>query len=189
MLKIDGGLMERYLRAEMAMGFRGEKWEKFLRSRVAWLVELEDGTIYAIKRESIETDFCFGESGYDFDEACEAADRARTSESYFRAKNLSGINEKLRLLGERTMDVYGVDGVRREFEPLYISPGDVVDSFFTRRYWYFEEDKVKKLSFDDRRKLLEGYRLVRDDFGKRIDRYLARYGLSKVHAWTYWRDA
>ena len=31
-------------------------------------------------------------------------------------------------------------------------------------------------------------RAVRAEFGKRIDKYLKRFGTSKLHIWSYWAD-
>lgn len=189
MKKINEELKRKYLEREAARGFTGNSWEKYLLGKAAWIVELEDGTLFCIEKPSIETRFCFGESGYDMDEAFEKAKRARTSEDWFRAENLKGLDGKIRLLGEKTREVYGVNVPYRVYETLYISHGDVVDNFYTDRYWGVSEETHKKISMEDRGRILEGYKLVREDFAKRIDRYLKRYGLSKVYSWTYWRDA
>ena len=31
-------------------------------------------------------------------------------------------------------------------------------------------------------------RAVRAEFGKRVDKYLKRFGTSKLHIWSYWAD-
>jgi len=186
MKKIDEGLMRKYLDREMARGFKGEKWEKYFRGKIAWLVELTDGTIYAIEKENIETRFCFGESGYDFDDAMNAADRARTDEEWFKAENLKKIDNKLDLLEKKGKE----RGVWHIGDDLFLAPdADVVEDFYTIRYWSFDESKYRRIEREDRDRLIEGYKLVREDFSKRIDNYLKRYGLSKVYSWTYWRDA
>ena len=37
--------------------------------------------------------------------------------------------------------------------------------------------------------ILDAYKQAAVAHRKKVDSYLKRYGLSKVHSWTYWRDA
>ena len=46
----------------------------------------------------------------------------------------------------------------------------------------------RRLLSEDREKLREAYRTERGVFAARLDAYLRRYGLSKIHTWTYWAD-
>lgn len=181
MKKIDEGLMREYLDREAKRGLTGPKWEKYLRSKVAWLLKLADGTIHAIEKPSIETHFCFGESGYDFDEKVAEAAEARTNADLFRIRNLRDLDEKIRTLKDGPDDGYYV----------WLTVWNGVSDYLNIGRWWQKEavDNPVEISEEDRKRLLEGYEIVRDGFAKRIDAYLKRYGLSKVHSWTYWVDA
>lgn len=178
--------MDEYLKREMTRGYTGARWEKYFREKAGWLVTLTDGTIFNIVKPRIETSFCFGEHGYDIDEAIAAADAARTREDLFKARNLSGFDKTIKLLKD------GPECVWRDKLAVWVDKGvtdtvrEVDDTDVRRPYfhgtWYV-------LSDEDRALLIKGYEIAREMFSKRIDAYLKRYGLSKVHAWTYWADA
>lgn len=182
MKKIDEGLLRKYLDRELFKGphYRGE--EEYLRKVTAWVVELTDGTLFAIRKPEIETRFCFGESGYDYDEANHRAAEARTNEDLFRIRNLRYLDEKIKILR---------DGPEPGMH-IWVSPvGGVAIFLNDGRDWQIEavNGPVLELDEENRRRLLEGYEIVRERFAKRIETYLKRYGLSKVRTWTYWMDA
>jgi len=187
----ENALNDEYVRREMAYGWRDvKKWEKFFRERIGAVVKLTDGTIVNIERPSIETRFCYGESGYDMDQAVDAAERARTCESYFRWCNLRGLAEVIRILERRPDESDGfiyrhcIHVTRDSRMRDGIADVSLVGAWDDRHGRPTEE-----VSEEDRERLLEGYRKVYASFEKRINTYLKRYGLSKVVSWTYWRDA
>lgn len=183
MKKIDEHFMKEYLERMALRGLSGEKWEKYFREKVAWLVKLSDGTLFEIEKPSIETHFCFGERGYDYDDAVHAACEARTNEDLFRIRNLRAINDKIAELENGPdpgckMWVNVVYGVSAD----YVNHGDE---------WHMElvNCKTHELTKEDRDAIRAGYEIVKEAFEKRINTYLKRYGLSKVRSWTYWVDA
>lgn len=187
-IRIDPALMERYLDAELASYRRVDaKWEKFIRNRVWNLVPLDCGVIFVITKEKIETDFCFGESGYDIDQAYKYVEQAQTSKLLFRERNLRNLDEKLHML----RNDFPADDYRRYCaEYVWISPARGICEYLQSGDRYaFERSIGVGLTDADRARLIDAYEACRKDMEKRIDNYLKRYGLSKVRAWTYWRDA
>ena len=60
-------------------------------------------------------------------------------------------------------------------------------------YWAGNEDDPKtkglvKLTDGEVQAMINGYEENKKLFKKRLDRYLKRYGLSKINAWSYLRD-
>ena len=156
----------------------------------AYIVELTSGDIVAIQKPRIQKDFCFGysDSRYDtedFDRANEAAHHAATSTEYFISENLKGIDKIIdRLEGKRSDWDYHIR------IPYYGQPEESKLKAMHSFYWYDEKGKqFPKLAGEDRERVLAGYKVVRADFVKRLNSYLKRYGMSKVNAWSYWRDA
>ncbi len=187
----------------------------FCTNKAAALAELPNGDLIPVEKHKIETDFCFGESGYDYDDAQRAAANARTNEGYFRRENMKHFTKWIDDLAEQE-EMHGADPRLPRFvlliaeKPYYGQP---------------EASKLKGLTFardGDILAALGGSAFVRDlpgqrvtvrgqnyriptrgeldairavyeqaqeEHGKKIDRYLKRYGLSKVNSWTYWRDA
>lgn len=167
-------------------------------------VALVSGFVCSIDRQNIETRFCFGESGYDYEEASEQAENARRSYAHFRRENLKNFDSWVQDL--RSND---------EFMPCFanyygkeLKPGALVSVQWLRKWEVIEAyggscflDQVGGsvvewrgvphyiLTDADREQLAKAYEKARARHSKRIEAYLKRYGLSKVHAWTYWAEA
>lgn len=179
----EKALRDEYVALMMADGWEGERWRKFFEDRVGAIVKLTDGRLVNIEKPRIQTDFCFGESGYDADDAVRMAEIARTRESYFRAKNLADLKEEIEILSRsEDADSFRVPYVENDRAGTAEYHSGSACSIWGNRV-------NKEVSEEDRERLLEGYRKVYAAFEKRLNAYLKRYGLSKVHSWTYWRDA
>lgn len=155
----------------------------------AHIVELQNGDIVTIDKPRIQKDFCFGYSlnrhdTEDFDRAQEASAHAETSPDYFMHKNLKDLDNMIALLeGKQASRFNFYTGVHYTGQPADSKLKQVVQ--LDR---WDEHAGYTLLSEADRSAMLEGYKQVRADFVKRLQTYLKRYGLSKVHTWTYWRD-
>lgn len=155
------------------------------------IVELENGDIVAIEKPSIEKNFCFGysDSRYDtedYDRAQRMAEHAGKSVDYFLEQNLKGINSRIEELEKN-------DSGRWIYRIAIPYSGQPKDSKL-KAIWRLErwDDKYQHLLLlegENLQRVIEGYKAVRADFEKRLQRYLKRYGLSKVHSWSYWQDA
>lgn len=168
-----------------------KKMVDFCVKEAAYIVELDNGDIIPIKKPRIEKDFCFGysDSRYntdDYDRANNMAAHAKSSESYFLEKNLAGIDETIAIL----------EGDAKKHWEYYISipysgqPENSQLKHVFADYWHSDRVQNKpKLEGADRQKVIEGYKIVRAAFEKRLHSYLKRYGMSKVRAWSYWQDA
>lgn len=160
-----------------------------------YIVELSDGNIIALEKPSIEKDFCFG-YGYcgvsteeDTNRAYDMVDVAKTNIEYFMNENLKQVQEHID---------YIKNSKDKVFETIYIRP---------KYYSQSKDNKLKELYFhnpyhtsnscleecneitkEDIKKVIEGYEIVKEEFTKRLNTYLKRYGLTKVNAWTYLVD-
>ncbi len=179
----ENALRDEYLVRKVAKDGH-DRWKKYYRDNIGALVRLTTGEIFCIEKPRIETSFCFGESGYDADDAYHMAHVARTNEDYFKERNLRDLKTEIDLLSYRT----GLYNNERLAAERWGCDGVVWVSFCSR----FDRDGKfisDELSEEDRERVLEGYRKAYKAFEKRLDTYLKRYGLSKVRSWTYWRDA
>ena len=68
-----------FLREQFSKAWSSEDMISYCVDKVAAVATLPNGEIITVDKQGIEKRFCFGESGYDFDEAVEAAKVARTS--------------------------------------------------------------------------------------------------------------
>lgn len=193
--------------AEYSKAWTSDHMIKYCVGQLAGVAILPNGDIISIEKKRIETRFCFGESGYDYEDAANMAHHARTSEDYFRAENMKEFDSWVKDLEEaRNMngryyiiirDIHytgqsedcklrGLDWVR-DIDLLdacggsaYLEelPGKHIDKFGGRVATPEEIDII-----------LTAYKAAREDHRKKVDAYLKRYGLSKVESWTYWREA
>lgn len=156
---------------------------------VHYAIRLSNGLILVVEKPSIKTTFCFGESGYDYDEAFNMAYNVARTEEYFKTKNLSYIDntlEELKLLRER--DQFGSPKAYAYLNVYsYTKCADrVLCEVFTDKYSYREREQLPAEDIDA---VIGLYEQVRADFEKRINTYLKRYGTSRLKTRTYWLDA
>lgn len=169
--------------------------EKYYKKTIDTVVELSDGSLIAIDKPSIETNFCFGyhDSVHDcvdgFDTAQNMARHARTNEDYFRSENLKrldGIIKDLRAANGNVAIRTAYIGAPTDSKIKYYS---ILDNFNLIKYKDGLLPEFSLIGGEDVEKIIIAYEDVRSRFVKRLDTYLKRYGLSKVRSWSYWLDA
>jgi hypothetical protein len=189
----------------------GTKMQKYCVGKVAAVAELDDGTLIVIDKQGIEKNFCFGESGYDYDEALDAARHARQSESYFKAENMKAFVDALESIKEaktlngRYILTYkkkaytgqsddckiGYIEYKRITEVLEDNGGSAVIAELPGKVMHERGSgaEYRIMTAADIEKVESAYKTAAAAHEKRVETYLKKYGLSNVHAWTYWRDA
>lgn len=161
-------------------------------------LELENGLILKFEKPSIETYFCYGYSLSNVDS--ESYDTANKNVENARKDVINFINENIAQSGLQALynklkkadTVYysncnnnGIVSVRS----LY----DQDDECYFRYHYGENSDHYKTyiagtLSKSDVQKIIAKVAEELQKFVKRLNTYLKRYGLSKVHSWSYWRD-
>lgn len=155
------------------------------------IIKTSQGFILDIEKPKIETRFCFGYHDYvegDYESANDMADYAETNFDYFRKENLKQVQD--------TIDWLSDDNNKLYFQNHYYSQTkDILKSITSFQRWDEPADifnkvyeKYKPVPDEDRQLLIKAYELEKERFSKRVETYLKRYGLSKVHAWSYWAD-
>lgn len=156
------------------------------------VVTLSDGSMIEVENHDIETRFCFG-SGYngvstaeDDDNAERLAAAARTNEEFFRNENIKPVDDYIEYIKSdkdfRLVNKYIVQGSEKFKDVTRYDPfGSYVHS----------DEKVAnapKLTEEDKALFVQALQAERENFAKRIETYLKRYGLSKIVSWTYLSD-
>lgn len=198
------------IRAEYAKIWNDKKMVDYCTKKVAICAKLPGGELIPIEKQSIKKDFCFGESGYDYEDAIRSAAAARTNQEYFIEENMEHFSEMLQdienhihLAGDYLMTIsnsrYSNDnskihyirferitkilddlGGSANIEELKL--GQTISEIGSGRAYRVITDEEAKIILDTYKQAAAAHR-------KKIDSYLKRYGLSKVNSWTYWRDA
>lgn len=162
----------------------GETWSDkkmvdYCVGKTSAYVELNDGSVLTIDKPRIETEFWFGEHGFDFDEKQELCHRLSKDEAYFFAENMNRCEASRKL--KKIADDYEAWAA-----PMYSGSDSIVCLRFHRSW---EDDKQGRMLDDDERAAVTA--MLQDEcdkFGKRLTSYLKRYGLSKCRFSTYWAD-
>ena len=180
---------------------------KYCVDKLANVAILPNGDIISIDKQSIETRFCFGESGYDYDDAANMAAHARKSTEYFKNENMKHFNEWVNdlqdIIDKKSTyfiiikDIHYLgqkpDCKLRNID--FIRTVDLLDACGGSAYLeelpgkYIERLNGRIATTEELNIILEAYKQARDAHEKKVDAYLKRYGLSKVDSWTYWREA
>lgn len=201
------------LRAQYAMIWNAHMTD-YCANRVAALAELPGGELIPVEKHSVNTRFCFGESGYDYDDALRAADHARKSEDYFRRENMREYTDMI----ERIVDAMDEDESSNRRVIIYTG-GKYYDQPAECRLRDFDIARLTEIldafggsanldevtaagtvfrlhgrdarlaTREEAQIILDAWRAAAQAHEKKVNAYLKRYGMSKVHAWTYWRDA
>lgn len=148
------------------------------------------GGIVVFEKPRIQKDFCFGYgcNGVsvpgDYEAAAAAEHYADTHEDYFYRENLKGYDEQIEALKQDKLVPAAVQNYYQTTKILKL-----------RFYTYYEMESelhqkylVHVLKDAEKKVILKALASERAKFEKRLKTYIKRYGLSKLHTWTYLSD-
>lgn len=147
---------------------------EYYKSRFSTGIRFPEG-VYLFEKPRIENDFCFRDEGPEYDYYKELCNDKKLLEEHFIAHNMEQVREP------------------KEGETMYI----IKDSWSTdgrvyirwANYPYSANDQiVREATEREQQEYRLQLRAVRAEFGKRVDKYLKRFGISKLHIWSYWAD-
>ena len=147
---------------------------EYYKSRFTTGIRFPEG-VYLFQKPRIENDFCFRDEGPEYDYYKELCNDKKLLEEHFIAHNMEQVREP------------------KEGETMYI----IKDSWSTdgrvyirwANYPYSANDQiVREATEREEQEYRLQLRAVRAEFGKRVDKYLKRFGTSKLHIWSYWAD-
>ena len=155
------------------------------RKNIARIVRLECGGLVEIGKPRIETRFCFGYSlncynTDDYDQVNEAAHHAKTDQDYFIRENIEPIRRMIEDLKE--------PGIYSRNRYNGTSGDHIIRALEWESYRSNKPEGAEPITEVDRAALIDAWEKVAQDFRRRLDAYLKRYGMSKVKTWSYWRD-
>ena len=174
---------------------RTDKGEKYTACVTEWLATLPEsrrdlyrrGVVAAVKlaegyftvnKPTIKNKFCFHDEGPDYERYKSLMANESALRTYFVNQNLGDLDHHIKMLKDESESIF-VE--RNEY-----TNGAILQ--YGRGWgWYGNEEK-RALTMDERNEVAGVLEYVREGFRKRLDSYLKRYGVSKLHTWTYWAD-
>lgn len=193
----------RYKPSEKIKRLIAEYWKSprmydYCVSKLSNELELENGLILKFEKPSIETHFCYGYSLSNIDS--ESYDTANKNAENATKDVINFINENIARSG--LQDLYNK---LKKADTVYysncnnngiVSVGSLFDQNDECRFRYdygenseyYKKYITGKLSKNDVQKIIAKVAEELQKFVKRLNTYLKRYGLTKIHSWSYWRD-
>lgn len=147
---------------------------------------MPEGFIWCCDIPTIKKDFCFGYrtdySGHECSDAERTRSAAARSTEFFMNENLRGLRDTLNILK-------GSDKLFWRHQYNNTCPMcDYVTEEYIRRFPFDIEGIDREMSAEERDILVKAVENEIEKFTKRLNTYLKRYGLSKLHTWTFWLD-
>lgn len=192
-----------------------EKDKNYYKQNYEYVLKIANYFIL-FEKPRIKTSFCFGhgQNGVSTEEETNNAfsmlKHARTSEKYFIEENLEELNQKIEEIEIFLMDDWEQKEkyVKEQYqltkkwhymnaqhiEKMFLCANNGNTAYIFIQSNYRDEERlhfcevIKELTKDDLKNILAVYQQQKKNFEKRLQTYLKRYGLSKLHTWTYLVD-
>lgn len=160
-----------------------------------------DNNFLCFEKPSIKTRFCFGygQNGVttdeDFDRASAQQHFLNTNQQAFVDANLEDLNKSIKKI--ETFINQLLDKKEKcfssRYNKIFICKNSCDHLAYLAWSWNYDnirnkEDIIKEATKDDLLLIIEVYKQQIENFKKRLNTYLKKYGLSKLHTWTYLID-
>lgn len=153
-------------------------------------LKVDEKHFITFDKQDIEKAFCFGwscQGGMTYEEATDMCHNF--GEAEFKAENLKRFDREYKHALEAveenqiTLGQHYTRGTSEEFG---------AEIMFIKKRGTYDDNGDITLSVEESTRLREAYKQkvqgLRDEFKKRLDAYLKKYGLSKIRRWTYCAD-
>ena len=185
-------LKEKYLQLIEKEVWQSKSMLDYCNKKISQIVETEKGYLLEIEKPSIETNFCFGysDSRYDtedYDRANDMAHHAKTCEQYFIDENLKALTHWIESLNK--YEAYLINHYSACPKDTKLKAIRFMSYWDIQNMTEEQKQEYEPMSETDKQTLIKAYEVEIEKFKKRLNTYLKRYGLSKVHSWSYWQDA
>jgi hypothetical protein len=171
-----------------------EKMVKFCLSDAAVVVPLSNNRMTIIAKPRIEKEFCFGWSscgqGPSHNECVNACEDANDNlAEYFKQQNLESFDRHYKNYIEANDNGHSqeLNATGKYISQSGNNPLRSIN-FNNREYPQLDKDS-ENITSEDLTNFVTAINFVREDFSKRIETYLKKYGTKKLRTWTYWIDA
>lgn len=148
---------------------------EYYKSRFSTGIRFPEG-VYLFQKPRIENDFCFRDEGPEYDYYKELCNDKKLLEEHFIAHNMEQVREP-----EEGENMYII-------KDSWSTDGRVYIRWSNYPYMPANDQTVREATEREEQEYRLQLRAVRAEFGKRIDRYLKRFGTSKLNIWSYWAD-
>ena len=160
-----------------------------------------DNNFLCFKKPDIKTRFCFGyglngvSSQEDYEGASEQEHNMNTNQQAFINANLEDLNKSIKNLQEFIDNFFDNKNTcfSARYNKIFICKNSYNHLAYLAWSWDYDnirnkDDIIKEATKEDLLLIIEVYKQQIENFKKRLNTYLKRYGLSKLTTWTYLVD-
>ena len=191
----DEALWEEFKKRVLKAEDNSQDWLNYWLKGTSELMMADCGVILRIEKEKIKVDFCWHDEGPDYEEYKRLHSDEESMREYFINANLREYDEQIEGLTSRK-NRWGEPQVIVLYERDTCSHGKCGwgTGFRMMSKCQFQQEQndsrctVHQLTENDIVKALALVKNERAKMEKRLQTYLKRYGISKLHTWTYWAD-
>ena len=130
-----------------------------------------------LNKPSIKTEFCFHDEGPDYDFYKEVTSSDERLQKYFLNRNRWTFTEDINFI-EKEGRIY--------IDLQSYSNGQ---AGISQHCYEWGRKVCEEATAEETALILEGLKFALAKFDKRLNAYVKRYGVKKIHTWTYWADA
>lgn len=129
-----------------------------------------------LDKPSIETKFCFHDEGPQYDFYCKLKESEENMKQYFLSENRKAFTGHIDFINENGH--------------IYVNLKDsAVEACLCHSNYIWGREVAERATDEETALILEGLKFALAKFDVRLNAYVKRYGISKLHTWTYWADA
>lgn len=132
---------------------------------------------YLIDKPHIENRFCFRDEGPEYELYNALCSDDSKMKEYFIKENLSKLKSMLD----------NIEKGKRMF--LKVNSSNSLNIQTPYYAWQADDCEGTEITPEERNVLADAVRFGLLQFEKRLNTYLKKYGVSKIHTWSYWADA
>jgi len=134
------------------------------------------GHYILLGKPSIETRFCFHDEGPQYDFYCKLKEREENMKEYFLSENRKAFTRDIDFINEHGH--------------IYVkAPDSSVEACLCHSDYIWGRKEAERATEEETALILDGLKFALAKFDTRLNAYVKRYGISKLHTWTYWADA
>lgn len=142
-------------------------------------VKLSTGVICGFEKPHVKKDFCFSDEGADYERYKELHSDDDRMKRYFFYQNLKEYDKMISIF----------KGEDERTEPAICTGSDPrIGTATSILRWEEPTEYIHKLADEDIALILKTLETLRECFVKRLNTWWKKYGVEKLHTWTYWAD-
>lgn len=155
---------------------QSDEKEYYLKNHVG-AIKFDNG-YYLIDKQHIENSFCFADEGPEYDFYKSLCADNNKMEKYFLQENRSTFKNRLDYM-KKNNKLFLVESKNNK----------IINCQIPVNIYQEQECNGTEATPEQRKLYIEGITFGLQQLDKRLNAYLKRYGVSKLHTWSYWRDA